>query len=301
MLSVFKNLLTKSPNVDTVKEGGSDADAAIESDNLSQKRGLSPSDSPDGGRKKQHFNFDTDIEALLSPDGLEATPPTVYLPLLFRMLDVMNNKMDTLLCRNEALEKKVEDQAVRFDALEKRFVDQEAKHNALEQKVAEQAREIDAMKGINAKLSLQVDANEQHSRNECLVLHQIEESDGESAAQSLCKFVETVKSKTGVNLKESDIKRAHRLGSKWDGRSRPIIARFKQISMRNSVFCNKKNFKGEKNSAGKSISLTENLTRLKLNALGNARTKYGQFNAWTIEGRIYAMQNGNKSEVPITM
>ena len=71
--------------------------------------------------------------------------------------------------------------------------------------------------------------------------------------------------------------------------------------MRNSVFRNKKNFKGEKNSVGKSISLTENLTRLKLNALGNARTKYGQFNAWTIEGRIYAMQNGNKSEVPITM
>ena len=27
MLSVFKNLFTKSPNVDTVKEGGSDADA----------------------------------------------------------------------------------------------------------------------------------------------------------------------------------------------------------------------------------------------------------------------------------
>ena len=92
----------------------------------------------------------------------------------------MNNKMNTLLCRNEALEKEVEDQAVKFDALEKRFVDQEAKHNALEQKVADQAKEIDAMKGINTKLSLQVDANEQHSRNECLVLHQIEEADGEA-------------------------------------------------------------------------------------------------------------------------
>ena len=66
--------------MDTVKEGGSDADAAIESDNSSQKRRHLHSDSPDGERKKYHFNFDADIEALCPlMDQRRLRPPFNYL------------------------------------------------------------------------------------------------------------------------------------------------------------------------------------------------------------------------------
>ena len=259
------------------------------SNTTSAKRGLSHSNSPDEAKKRQHFEFGFDRETLLSPDGrnLADTPPSVYLPLLFKMLDVMDSKMDTILASNEALQKEVADQA--------------AKLAACDTKIVNQAKEISLLKDVNAKLNLQVDANEQHSRNECLVLHHIDEGDGESSSQALTKFVEIVKSKTGVELTEADIARAHRLGAKKEGHSRPIIARFKKMSTRNSVFRKKREFKNAKNSSGKSISLTENLTRLRLNVLSNARAKYGQFNAWSIEGRIYAMDNGKKIEVPIVI
>ena len=142
--------------------------------------------------------------------------PSVYLPLLVKMLDVMDSKMDTILTSNEALQKEVADQA--------------AKLAACDTKIFNQAIDISLLKDVNAKLNLQVDANEQHSCNECLVLHHIDEGDGESSSQALTKFVEIVKSKTGVELTEADIARAHRLGAKKEGHSRPIIARFKKMS-----------------------------------------------------------------------
>ena len=60
------------------------------------------------------------------------------------------------------------------------------------------------------------------------------------------------------------------------------IARFWSCNLRNNVYSKKKLCKG------KSVSLTENLTKTRMHQKTDAEKKYGSGNVWTREGRIYA-------------
>ena len=100
------------------------------------------------------------------------------------------------------------------------------------------------------------DKNEQKSRTQCLLIHGIDESEGENTDE-LC--ISVVNNEVGVELSLSDIERSHRIGPKKTHstrrtKSRAIIVRFASIRKRMEVFHNKKKLKGKK------TVITESLT-----------------------------------------
>ena len=81
------------------------------------------------------------------------------------------------------------------------------------------------------RLEARIDDNEQRNRNNCLLLHGIEETDNIDTDQIVC---DVISKEIGITLSPSDIHRSHRLGPPKSSRNtrsnkvnpRPIIFRF---------------------------------------------------------------------------
>ena len=145
------------------------------------------------------------------------------------------------------------------------------------------AENVELKETINL-LANQVDHNEQHSRSECLLLHGVPESRNRTTPEnSKILFAAEVSKNCGVAITEKSLKRAHRCGPpRSDGKPRPIIARFWDANVRNTVYAKKKMLKGKK------LFISENLTKRRMMLLNDSNEKYGKNNVWTKEGRIYA-------------
>ena len=110
-----------------------------------------------------------------------------------------------------------------------------------------------------------LDRQEQYSRRNCLLIHGLPESKKESADELV---IDTIKEKMGEEIDEIDP--SHRLGAtKSNGKTRPIIIKFARYNTRCRIFKIKKKLKG------KSISVTESLTKKRMEALKKAREEYG--------------------------
>lgn len=165
--------------------------------------------------------------------------------------------------------------------------------------------EIALLKQDNVKLTeeidelkLKIDDQEQRSRNACLLVHGIDESEDENT-NNLVK--EVITGKLGISLSDIDIQRTHRLGPKRDNRMntrsqntrsqksnpRPIIFRFGNFVKRTEVYNAKKKLKG------KGIVITENLTKTRYKLYKATADKIGKGNTWTNEGRIMAKVNNS--------
>ena len=141
------------------------------------------------------------------------------------------------------------------------------------------------------KLEMRVDDQEQRSRNMCLLIHGVQESDDENTDELALAIINNDIGLNNTNINE--IQRSHRLGPKKNQRNlrsnktsnRPIIVRFTNYSTRRMVFKAKRNLKG------KNISLSENLTQSRYNLYLSAINKFGRGKVWTNEGRITTKVN----------
>ena len=166
-------------------------------------------------------------------------------------------------------------------------------------RVSENASELlrSDLEAANAKISElenKLDDQEQRSRNQCLLFHGINESDGEDTDTHI---IETVKNNLNIQIERKDISLSHRLGPKKQatGRStrqnhkrekpRPIIVRFNSFRDRTLIFKNKKMLKG------KPLAITENLTKRRMELPRKATAKFGKGNCWSQEGRIFTKVN----------
>ena len=98
----------------------------------------------------------------------------------------------------------------------------------------------------------------------------------------------------GEEIKKDEIDRSHRLGVlKNNGKSRPIIIKFVRYNTRYRIFKNKTKPKV------KNISVTESLTKKRMEALKKARKDHGLENVWSSEGKILYkdVSEGNKIKV----
>ena len=174
-----------------------------------------------------------------------------------------------------ALEQSVEFVSVKYDDLKKEFHSLTTKNVNLEK--------------IVENLADQIDSNEQHNRNECLLLHGVPESDKETPNQSKVLFAKHISQDLGIKMQENCIKRAHRLGKKRsNGKPRPIIVRLYDPQLRNDIYFNKKALKG------KPVSITESLTKHRMQVKQSAEQTYGEKNVWSKEGRIYAKDSSGQ-------
>ena len=117
-----------------------------------------------------------------------------------------------------------------------------------------------------------------------MLLHGVEELDGENTDDVVLKIInETFE----LPIVLEKIHRSHRLGPRNASRNtrqnptkpRAIIFRFRDFRARQSVFYNKKMFKGT------GISITENLTKERYTLYKHAVAKYSLGKILTIEGR----------------
>ena len=104
-------------------------------------------------------------------------------------------------------------------------------------------------------------------------------------------IIKTCAEELGIDVKQEDLDRSHRLGKvkRNDNKPRPIIVKFARYAVRNKVFSNKKKLKGKK------LLITESLTVYRMKLLDEARQKYGVRNVWTYDGRVMYKENNKIS------
>ena len=147
---------------------------------------------------------------------------------------------------------------------------------------------------------------DQYSRSDNLLIHGIPyPSDGSGETNMEKRVVDVLKANiSGINLSESDISVAHRIGRQPTPPSpsspsqppptlkpQPIVVRFTRRTVRNAVLANRKQLKGKK------ISVTEQLTqgRAQLLKKANELVKDQHIeSAWSHDGRILVKGANNK-------
>ena len=146
--------------------------------------------------------------------------------------------------------------------------------------------EVDSLSTKIEKLEKLQDQQEQYSRRNCLLIHGIAEEKEEITDEVI---INTLNEKLDLDISLRDIERTHRIGElkKARGKIRPIIVKFVRYNDRNRVFRNKKKLKGQK------ISITESLTKIRMDKLRQAKETYGFTNVWTNDGKILFKSDSN--------
>ena len=170
-----------------------------------------------------------------------------------------------------------------------RFDEYEKEKKEKDELIKNLRKDVNDMAGIVDNLSLGLDRQEQYSRRNCLLLHNIPETSNENTDDLVIK---TVNEELLEAITINEIDRSHRLGKSQAGKIRPVIVKFARYHTRNKIFRKKKLLKG------KQVSITESLTKRRMAELKEAREKHGFHDVWTSDGKIlYKDNSDNKIKV----
>ena len=169
--------------------------------------------------------------------------------------------------------------------INEQFTKYEEERKERDQEVKNLKEEISRMSDEMKDLKKGVDRQEQYSRRNCLLVHGVEEEQNEDTDKIVIKLIRDTLEED-VSLEDLD--RTHRIGSPRNssGKTRPIIIKFARYNVRRRVFSNKKKLKG------KPASITESLTKFRVEKLQEAREVYRRENVWTYDGRILYKDDG---------
>ena len=135
-----------------------------------------------------------------------------------------------------------------------------------------------------------LDRKEQYSRRNCLLVHRVEKKNNKDMDQEI---INIARNDLGEEITIHDIDRAHHLGRrKLDNNvPRPIIVKCTRYNVRN------RNFKTKKNLKGKTVSITESLT--KKIELKKASEMYVFNNVWPQDGKILFLDVNDRNKVKV--
>lgn len=144
---------------------------------------------------------------------------------------------------------------------------------------------LNALRTLQAQVDLLVrshDKMEMHSRRKILLFHGVPEDKQEDASVFMVKLVaERLKL---TEFKVEYISQCYRVGrSSLPDRSRPILLKVRDISMRSMIWAAKTQLKGS------GITMSEFLTKSRHDAFMAARQRYGVTKCWTRDGLIYVI------------
>ena len=167
-----------------------------------------------------------------------------------------------------------------------KFDEYEKDKNAKDELIIKLQTQVTESTDKVSKLPVQVDEQEQYSRQSCLLIHGVEENRNED---TVTLSVKIINEHLGLDIQPSDIDRTHRICNKNKARKkgRAIIIKFTRYNTRKKVFMNKRKFKGA------NASVTERLTSLQMTKLKDTRDEYGFNKVWTSGGRIMVMEEGS--------
>ena len=175
-----------------------------------------------------------------------------------------------------------------LDALSKKIDELETEIKNKDEKIQLLENRVEILEEEKESQGKEIDDLEQYSRRNCLLLHGVVEMNAECTDDIIIK---TCAEELGIDVKQEDLDRSHRLGKvkRNDNKPRPIIVKFARYAVRNKVFSNKKKLKGKK------LLITESLTVYRMKLLDEARQKYGVRNVWTYDGRVMYKENNEIS------
>lgn len=128
-------------------------------------------------------------------------------------------------------------------------------------------------------LTLHTDELETYNRRNALLFTGIEEMDGEDCKSLITNVIQSTMNLTDIQA--SNIYFCHRLGAKKLSGSRPILVRFHDITIRNTIWAEKRRLKSS------STVLSEFLTKPRQAIFGAARKHFGINRCWSRDGAIF--------------
>ena len=148
-------------------------------------------------------------------------------------------------------------------------------------------KKINSLKDENQFLRQQVEAQEQYSRRNCLLIHGLPPSQSPTNNDDIIKTF--IKDKLNITILDCDIDRCHRLG----GAGGPIIIKFARHNIKSLVYKNTKKLKGSE------YLITESLTKTRKYCLGQLKglRKSGVISSyWTLDDEIYYIHRNNNNK-----
>ena len=163
--------------------------------------------------------------------------------------------------------KQLEDVSESIKFINEKFEEYKGDWKQKEKEVAELKEDLTSLKEKFFQVDKMLDRQEQYSKRNCLLVHRVKEKNNEDTDQEITKIV---KNDLGEEITIHDTDRTHRLGKrKLDNNvSRPIIVKFRSYNACNRIFKIKKKLKG------KTVSITESLTKKRVVKLKKAREMY---------------------------
>lgn len=153
-------------------------------------------------------------------------------------------------------------------------------------------------------LENRVDDLETYSRRNCLLIHGLEECEGENIDEVVNSFFATNFQKPNSNFEfnSSMIDRTHRIGRLIRAnkkkkittevpKPRPVIVKFVSYAYRKVIWSNKRVLKGTK------VLITESLTKRRMELFRLAKEVFGVGACWTHDGRILVAADKDKKAV----
>ena len=127
-----------------------------------------------------------------------------------------------------------------------------------------------------------IDYLDSYSRQNCIVLYGVNESNNENTEEILIK---TFFEELDAAIKEQGLGRSHRLGKpKKDNKPRPIIIKFARCGIRKEIFMNKRKLKG------KMLLISDSLTFSSMQLIDETK-KNGIKNVWTSDDCTMITEN----------
>ena len=175
-----------------------------------------------------------------------------------------------------------------LDALSKKIDELETEIKNKDEKIQLLQNRVEILEEEKESQGNEIDDLEQYSRWNCLLLHDVVETNAECRDDIIIK---TCAEELGIDVKQEDLDRSQRLGKvKRNGsKPRPIMVKFAHHAVRNKVFSNKKKLKGKK------LLITESCIVYRMKLLDEARQKYGVRHIWTYDSRVMYKENNEIS------
>ena len=131
---------------------------------------------------------------------------------------------------------------VSLDALSKKVDEPETKIKNEDEKIQLLENRVEILEEEKESQGKEIYDLEQYSRRKCLLLHGVVETNAECTDDIIIK---TCAEELGIDVKQEDLDRSHRLRKvkRNDNKPRPIIVKFARYAVRNKVFSNKKNLR----------------------------------------------------------
>ena len=206
---------------------------------------------------------------------------------LFELAHKTNSSQIKGECQLVELKTSVDSISSKFEEFEKDRLEKEQKIQKLEETVTTLNEKVLNLNNQVNDLHKKAEKQEQYSRRNCLLIHGVTEDKNENVDDLV---VSIIKNNMDIEIFSDDLCRAHRIGKSNGGakKGRPIIVKFVRHNIKHNIFRNKKRLKG------KNISITESLTKVRMEKLNEARELFGFKNVWTSDGRILYKREGEE-------